>query len=110
MKTQFLVTFDGAADTRWHDCQQHVTSALQDYLHSFGKVMTRGAIPCVTVSVYHGTEPAGRHESANESAQAHHLNHGTDGVSSVLSLPTPSRDLICPQSDNPKAPTESSGA
>lgn len=100
---RFVVSFELDDFTRWREDDQDTARGLLAMCEMFGRLWTRGPIPAVTVSVYHGTEPAGRHESANESAPAHHLNHGTDGVSSVLSLPTPSCDLICPKSDNPKA-------
>lgn len=45
----FTVKFQGAPDTRWHENGAQLAVALEDYLHSFGRVMTRGAIPCVTV-------------------------------------------------------------
>ena len=92
MKTQYLVTFDCAADTRWHDCQQHINAALQDYLHAFGKVMTRGAIPCVTVEFLpSGPLPAGRRVEAPESVAAHQVNPGTGDGSPVLQAPTSAR-------------------
>lgn len=45
----FAVRFEGAADTRWHEQGHQLIEALQHNLDGFAEVMTRGAIPCVTV-------------------------------------------------------------
>ena len=87
----FLVIFDGAANTRWHDCQLDVQAALQDYLHSFGKVMTRGAIPCVTVKQIFPDEPvtAARPGDGERKVAIAGTNDQCGGSACAAPLPTP---------------------
>lgn len=96
----FAVRFEGAADTRWHEQGHQLIEALQHNLDGFAEVMTRGAIPCVTVEEIFTDKPvtaAGRADGERKVADCISVDqHGAGACASSLPTPTPACQRVYP--------------